>query len=100
MAAELLIGMGAILTTASEEFIARLTSRIECVAGTEVAGEGVAGEADKITRPALQGAGAVATGMLAFNIYKLVKVPQGIQTASTNFEGLLGEMKGILTEIE
>ena len=89
LAAGLLIGMGAILTTASKEFgtlISRLASRIGCVAGTEVAGEGVARGAEY--------------SILAFNIYELVKVPQDIQTACTGFEGQLGEMENILKGIE
>ena len=87
LAAGPLIGMGAILTTASKEFgtlISRLASRIGCVAGTEVAGVARGAE----------------YGILAFNIYELVKVPQNIQTACTGFKGQLGEMGDILNEIE
>ena len=89
LAAGLLIGMGAILATASKEFdalMSRLASRIGCIAGTEAAGEGVARGAEY--------------GILAFNIYELVKVPQGIQTTCTDFKEQLGEMENILKEIE
>ena len=111
LAAGLLIGMGAILTTSSKEFgalISRLASRIG-----RVVAQGLARGAGAIAKAALRGGGAVATGIfLAFNIYELVKVSQDIHNGSksqaaatlreiaSNFERQLREMEEFLVEIE
>ena len=111
LAAGLLIGMGAILTSVSKEF-GRLIARVATRIG-RVLGEGVARGASNIARAVLRGAAAVATGVfLAFDIYELVKVSQDIHNGSKSqaaetlreiarkFEGQLREMEEFFVEIE